>query len=119
MKNKDIIIIAISIVIITVILIILNTQIYGTKTIYIADYMPSPMETYETPWVIVKARATIKDMGIAIIVGLIIAITEIAILYRIKILKKDERGKLLMVALIIIPVIVSAIKLSSIYGYTW
>lgn len=114
--------IVVSIIITTVILIVINNMIYGTERIWIADYMPSSSISGEivekTPWEIVKFTRAISDMKIAIVIGLVITAIEIIILYKKQIIKKDFKSMIILLIMFAVPIIISAIKLSNIYGFT-
>lgn len=110
--------IIVNIIIITLILIFINNIIFGTEKIGIADYMPNPNGNTELPWPIVKLTRTIKDMGIATMIGAVITATESLVLYKKQILKKDFKSLILVLIIFFIPVLIAGIKLSTIYGYT-
>lgn len=115
---KNIIITIVSIIAITIVLILMNNFIYGTDTIYIADYMPGPMEEKMPPFLVVAIENLIGDMTLAIIIGIIIATIERKILYKKNIFEKNKIDKILIVLIYIIPIAISAIKLFLLYGYT-
>ena len=114
--------IAASMIITTVILIFINNMIYGTERIWIADYMPSFSMSGEivkrTPWEIVKLTRTISDMKIAIVIGIVITAIESIVLYKKQIIKKDFKSIIILLILFTVPITISAVKLSSIYGFT-
>lgn len=106
----------------TIILVITNNMIYGTERIWIADYMPSVSLSgemvEETPWEIVKFERTISDMKVAIVIGLVITAIESIILLKKQIIKKDFKSMIILLIMFAVPIIISAIKLSSIYDFT-
>ena len=111
--------IVVSMIITTVILIFINNMIYGTERILIADYMPNPGEIVKrTPWKIVKLTRTISDMKIAIVIGIVITAIESIVLNKKQIIKKDFKSIIILLILFTVPITISAIKLSSIYGFT-
>lgn len=98
-------------------------MIYGTEKIWIADYMPavdifSGEIVERTPWETVKFTRTISDMKVAIVVGIVITAIESIILYKKQIIKKDFKSMIILLIMFALPIIISAIKLSSIYGFT-
>ena len=124
--KKDIFIIIfiiICMILSTIIFIIINDRMYGTDKIYIADYMPYISNTPDekpdrTPWEVVKLTRTISDMKIAIGIQILMTIAETAMLYETHFLKKDLKSMIIVLMIFIIPLVISGIKLSSIYGYT-
>ena len=120
--KKNICIIIFIMILSTIIFIVINDRIYGTDKIYIADYMPyynTPEEKNDrAPWEVVKLTRTISDMKIAIGMQILITIAETAVLCETHFLKKDLKSMIIVLMIFIIPLLISGIKLSSIYGYT-
>ncbi|MBE5819794.1 MAG: hypothetical protein E7310_03105 [Clostridiales bacterium] len=107
----------ISILFSSLVLIIINNLIYGTETIWIANYMP-PLVHEPEPWIKVKLIRTIKDMlipsGVCVVVTAIIS----CIFYKKNVFKKDLKSLILIFVLFILPIIISGIILSTKYGFT-
>jgi len=116
--KKNILIAIISIILISILLILINTCIYGSDTIYIADYMPGPIEEKMPPFIVVAIGRLINDMIIATIIGIIIVTIESKILYKKNIFEKNKINKILVLLIYIMPIVISAINLFMLYDYT-
>ena len=118
--------------IITLLLLILSSILYGNETVYIADYMPggNPNVTFysdgtyvegpsrsikETPFEKVRLERLTKDILPIFFSWLILSIIYIVV---VKVLKKKILQHKINIILLIIPIIILGVRLFFQYGYT-
>lgn len=114
--------IIISISILTIIALISINLIYGSDTIYIADYEPGISYDgnigKEEPFISVALKNLIKDMPIIILINLLPTVICLGALFKTKILSKSKKDIIIIVLIAIIPIVISSIKLFYQYGST-
>lgn len=116
---KKIIIILIPTILLTIVLLAIVSMLYGNDTIWIANYMPNPMQTtLDTPFWIVRIARLITDMYLISLVTLIPSIIYAIILIKKDILTKNVKDKIIIVIMILAPIIIAGTKLFLQYGYT-
>jgi len=113
---KKYVITILSIILISALFFTLNIIIYGTDTIYIADYQP--ITTNRQPFILLALCAAILYSSINIILNCFITIILVKIFKKLNIYKKEENTKILTICIFIIPIIVSIIQLILSFGYT-
>lgn len=102
----------------SLLMLVITSLLYGNDHIFIGNYMPSPEPVYQPPFAIKRMRQMISDMPVIVLIAVSLSVVQIFIMLKKNIIKKSMHGIIIMGLSIIIPIIIAGVKLFLQYSYS-